>query len=656
MAYNPIAYTIPQYIGFENYWLKFYEPGTTTPKAMATDSTAVTPIARAEINLNGFPTTEGQTLFIPYVDGAYDLYAFPTELEADANDTINATKLADNVEPIGATEAVTQYIKTPMDYGAVGDGIADDTAAVQACLTAENYTMIDRAYAVTSVTIDKYCTCINGGKYVSLGPVNNRVVIITSEFVGDIVVDGNAQAVNCIYFPEGTNKKQVYKSLNYSNVRMVTEAQLICTGVTMFSEDVTGGPITGDNMDQNNYINRSFPQGLVTGGGVYHIERHYLTNGCAGFVPTGAFASQDIYTATGKSYIGENHTVDCTDNSAYLLGGYVNIGTNICETEEEGVQINAVQGCDIGRIVAVGRCLGAFNVQNTLGPVNIGEVVGAYPPQTVTADIPSKVPTHIAYVRPGNVDIGCQSLTVGSVKGYFQRGWALGTAGIGTRFTCRNVDVTLCYNPSASPLNQWTADPATNSWYNLEMWQEVNISNHRVRIKNFEATPFPTTSAFATEFRPTAINSMIENLDISLIENDDTIAPETVQVISTAPTAGIKVIGGYWTNSGANTRHIRAENAGYQRNSINNGSPVSGTWETGQILHDRNDGEDGTTIYKCTVGGSPGTWIALGKVIRDTIPANGTPEYVGQMFIQTNADRAWVAKDTSSVTDWVEIS
>jgi len=99
MAYAPIALTMPQYdrTNLNNHWLKAYEQGTTTPLAMATDITGGTTLAKAELDTQGFPITSGDARFIPFIDGDYDLWLFPTEAEADANDTTDAIQLADNL-------------------------------------------------------------------------------------------------------------------------------------------------------------------------------------------------------------------------------------------------------------------------------------------------------------------------------------------------------------------------------------------------------------------------------------------------------------------------------------------------------------------------------------------------------------------------------
>ena len=108
MAYSPIAFTAANYRDYKFNWVKAYEPGTTTPKVMATDSTLSIFIAKAEVNIDGFIISAGGALITPYVDGTYDLYMFPTEAEADANDTSSALRLADNITGAAdLAEAVT---------------------------------------------------------------------------------------------------------------------------------------------------------------------------------------------------------------------------------------------------------------------------------------------------------------------------------------------------------------------------------------------------------------------------------------------------------------------------------------------------------------------------------------------------------------------
>ena len=119
MAYTAIANIAPQFENYPNYWIKAYVQGTTTPKVMATDKTGATTVSKFEINSDGFIVTAGAALVIPFIDGYYDLWLFPTAALADANTTGGAIQLADN---INASLDVNIQTVTASDFGAIGSG------------------------------------------------------------------------------------------------------------------------------------------------------------------------------------------------------------------------------------------------------------------------------------------------------------------------------------------------------------------------------------------------------------------------------------------------------------------------------------------------------------------------------------------------------
>ena len=115
MAYAPVASIIFNYDELPSYWLKFYKPNTTTPIAMATDVTGGTTLAKAQLDLQGFPTTDGTTLFIPFLNQSYDAYLFPTAAEADANDTVNAIRVAQSINPFNDEFSITKTALTVVE-------------------------------------------------------------------------------------------------------------------------------------------------------------------------------------------------------------------------------------------------------------------------------------------------------------------------------------------------------------------------------------------------------------------------------------------------------------------------------------------------------------------------------------------------------------
>lgn len=93
---------VTPYEDYAGFFLKCFEQGTTTPISMATDSTGGTLLAKAEVSSGGtvpigFFQTAGSVIFNPHLEEAYDAWLFPTEAEADANNTDNAIQIADNL-------------------------------------------------------------------------------------------------------------------------------------------------------------------------------------------------------------------------------------------------------------------------------------------------------------------------------------------------------------------------------------------------------------------------------------------------------------------------------------------------------------------------------------------------------------------------------
>lgn len=163
MAWTPISGTMTQYstsanILAANYYLKFYQSGTTTAFNMATNSTGGTTLDKCQLDSSGYPTTDGTNRFIPYVDRNYKIALYTNSTDADNNTTGNADWVIDGVtQPAVASDipganpatlasnvtyspagsgAVDTNVQAKLresvsvkDFGAVGDGVTDDSTA-----------------------------------------------------------------------------------------------------------------------------------------------------------------------------------------------------------------------------------------------------------------------------------------------------------------------------------------------------------------------------------------------------------------------------------------------------------------------------------------------------------------------------------------------
>jgi hypothetical protein len=103
MSWSPISGTIPQYQKSDgtlasDYYIKFYQSGTTTSFSMATSSTGGTTLDKCQLDSSGYPTTDGTTRFIPHVNQKYKIILYKNSTDADANTTGNADWIIDAVE------------------------------------------------------------------------------------------------------------------------------------------------------------------------------------------------------------------------------------------------------------------------------------------------------------------------------------------------------------------------------------------------------------------------------------------------------------------------------------------------------------------------------------------------------------------------------
>ena len=100
MAWLPISGFVPQATESgnqaENYVLKFYEPGTTTPKTMSTNSTGTPTTTSFVLNAQGY-TTLSSVVVVPFSEGIYKEVLYLNQADADANNTGSAVFVVDNL-------------------------------------------------------------------------------------------------------------------------------------------------------------------------------------------------------------------------------------------------------------------------------------------------------------------------------------------------------------------------------------------------------------------------------------------------------------------------------------------------------------------------------------------------------------------------------
>ena len=137
MSWTPISNTAPQYeengIAASNYYIKFYESGTTTPTAMATDSTGTTTLDKCQLDTEGYPINGSGAAFIPHIDVKYKIVLFRNAADANSNNLANAAWDIDSLSPVITTKEVQ------FSFASLTEAVADASFSVSGLVYTASY-------------------------------------------------------------------------------------------------------------------------------------------------------------------------------------------------------------------------------------------------------------------------------------------------------------------------------------------------------------------------------------------------------------------------------------------------------------------------------------------------------------------------------------
>lgn len=175
-------------------------------------------------------------------------------------------------KPFELTEAKDSDIVTPQQFGAVGDGIADDTAAVQAALNSDNGIVVIKAgtYNITSTLSITNNVCIYAA--------NNAIIKATAEMESVISIDSTN-------VPDGTTELSSY--VHFS---------------------INGGQIDGNGKAKYGIKATNYHRSSVNGMFIFGFTTHGIH-------------CKDSGKETGAYFTGENLTI-IGNNSADSIGIY----------------------------------------------------------------------------------------------------------------------------------------------------------------------------------------------------------------------------------------------------------------------------------------------------------------------------------------------
>ena len=314
MSYAPIAAIIPQYDEQDGYYLKFYIPSTTTPISMATDSTGATLLARCQLDNDGFPTTDGTQLFIPFINQAYDAYLFPSAALADANDTTNAKRVAQNIlinkGLAKSFSSVADMIQAPLQDGDI---------AITSGFTQEN---------------------IGGAKYSVksnyAGTLNNGAIQLDNGNVAVLVHNGHVTIEQFGVTDVGTYSDELNDAINFNRVKKVTSS------------------ITSATFDKIAFIEKDnvtvdLSATLISYVGDYDVYAQFgiSTDRSIGFINSRGVLGSNTTTVTSSIIDGTN-IITVSDASNFSVNQYIQLNiTYPRRVDEQVAKITNIDGNNI---------------------------------------------------------------------------------------------------------------------------------------------------------------------------------------------------------------------------------------------------------------------------------------------------------------------
>lgn len=469
------------------------------------------------------------------------------------------------------------------DFGAVGDGVTDDTAAIQAALS-------------SAASLGKSVTCPSGQYRASVLSCACTVVMEPGSLLkyngvqnGTLLtISGSGICFGRLNLDAGTNDVTLLKVTGTDNefpdttLRNVTASATSSLAIYGVQDSGTGnrfGSVRVINFANTGQANGSFPQAFysVNNSTIGRLE----ADGCASVLVLG--------TSSGATRVGELVVKSATDNGVYQLGGHLEAGRiSYHGTEEPAVFSGSAV---VGSIDVYGPAL-MVGFQDC-DDVTIGRL-------TVNKSADGS-PGSLFRVRTGSV--ACGRITIGEISGKFKGSTLLYVAdgtveylSIGGGDVIFEYDAAVCTNPGA--------------WAALTACKGYKINSLKVEIIDVNSVATGSTIFNMTGPTSPVKRSYVNYLDVVNYAADG-------QSSSAATFRGLSFAKALVETSGVSWR---TDIGPYIIGSIGNvddstnAIPTAGDWVRGKRLVHSTPASTGVEGWVCVLSGTPGTWKTFGTI------------------------------------------
>jgi len=323
----------------------FYETGTTTPKTIYTDrarttaaSNPVVADSRGEIARTFMTPGEAYTVTITDASDV-TIYSEDDVYAVEASDSATATRIA-------------QGFSSPLDFGAVGDGVADESTEVQAAITAATAVvdLLGKTFRCDSALTLKSGLTLRNGTLDFSNCTANEYLLAQGSAGGKKTLTGNAAAGSQILSLDSVSGIAADDAL-------LTLSSAVWSGTDTIGEvhevdsisslDVT---IVGSLESAHNTADTATASKLTT---VDDVRLEDLTINCA----TSAGGNGDVFFAQFcRRLVVDNVNINAFKRTGIRLLGCMDVEINHCVMDEDGGSATGIYISESTRNARVDDC------------------------------------------------------------------------------------------------------------------------------------------------------------------------------------------------------------------------------------------------------------------------------------------------------------
>lgn len=521
-------------------------------------------------------------------DGVWDNH-FPitkTTLVNDIERQKNLSTILNDFDTKIKNAEKALYTVNVKDFGAVGDGIKDDSISFKkafdyALNNKKTVFVPDGNYSINSVEVKTSMQVSNETFFTFNGQSSKKMIIISTNngVFNTLRLDGKNQACTLLSI---TGDENIFSTIEIKNITLSTATPSHCFGVIIGGSKNKIDCIIGDNFVNGGYSNESFPQSVLTEGDLNSIGKIELNTVASGLVTAG------LPTAKTLTLVDSLKIINGSDNGIYNLShSSLKIGSVFYNGNEEPAVFG---GDDV--------FIDSFHIKGKASRIGF-QNVGTVRINKLFFEIDRNGNGASALFRTRSGNVRCGNISIGSISGEITSTRAgeqlcLLDEGIIEYLTIESINLVHVYKNAYDNLSRWARFNAC---------QQLKIKHVYIKIIDLD-DQFTDSDIFQLSLPTFIKKSFFHDLKLEIIASDGVSVSPALFRGDRFKQQNLDVSGmAFQSNVGPYVRELK-----YGKAETVNGLPSIGYWTKGERYYNNQVTTSSALGWVCTESGSPGTW------------------------------------------------